>query len=164
MRVRALLKMSRLCGHSKWRYVLIQAKKVPGIIFRFNRNESIPALAIRFVRAVVLVLAHEIDVHARCHGRAKLRKKLANLGDVGSVLCRAEPIAEQVNDKWGATVTEGGFVRADSSSGASQICEFDLSHGRGDRRRGLNHRIYAAVLEFPKIAGFSVIAPAMREL
>src|SRR6185369_1954945 len=118
-----------------------------GIIFRFNRNQSIPALSIRFVRTVFFVPAHEIDVHAGCHGRAKLRKKLANPGDVGSVLCRAEPIPEQVNDKWRATVTEGGFIRTDSSSSASQICEFDLSHGRGDCRRSRNHPIYAAVLE-----------------
>src|SRR5690349_24323665 len=88
-----------ICGRCQWRDILVQTKKVPWIINRFDCSEPLPALPIGLGNAISFVAAHEIDVNSGNHRWAQPSKQTTNPPNVCGILGRVQPVCEKIEDK-----------------------------------------------------------------
>jgi hypothetical protein len=75
-------KFSEIVPDGVWWNILIQPKKVTGIIMRFDSHYAIPSFVIRLLHPIRFVATHEIHIHTRFHSGTKFVEDSADPGNI----------------------------------------------------------------------------------
>src|SRR5215472_13075842 len=93
-----------------WRNVLIQAEEIVRVVCGLNGPQALPSMAIRLRDSVAFVPTHEIHINAGDHCRTQAAEQISRPGDVGSVVCRFDPVAQNVDHKRRTSVPKGCLI------------------------------------------------------